>query len=424
MKTREDFELDQTPPRSIRDIVIEQIAYTSYNGKTDNPLQVQSLDELMQAVFARIEQQALATYHSNEIWALRQWVLGNILKDEIVNEATVKIADGIIDPVLDWQKEQPFDPIEHYSQQLVRKSPSTKRAYLLTATRFVGIVGRKKHYTDEDIHKYIKWLDKYYEDNNSYAQDCIKLTQFLRRLPDADRRRQLPIDIPKIPKKKKYVHAFTLDELETLCWASVILNIPYKMVLRLIASTIYGRRANELTNFEVHLNGENSTILFPVKKGGEEVAHPIPPSLIPLFRVPVDPISKAGLQRWLRQICDEIGLTLPYRGGYHSIRRRVATTVKHAIKSDIDTHKFMRWAEPRELSILAQYDQTRYEDVDRMVLESHPVVKFWEEIMPCLLDLNRSYKRFYDNANYNAGYYGEEKLKAPLLQKYIAGKLS
>jgi len=41
-----------------------------------------------------------------------------------------------------------------------------------------------------------------------------------------------------------------------------------------------------------------------------------------------------------------------------------------------------------------------------------------------MLKMNRSYKRvFYDNANYNAGYYGEEKLKAPLLQKYIAGEL-
>ena len=28
------------------------------------------------------------------------------------------------------------------------------------------------------------------------------------------------------------------------------------------------------------------------------------------------------------------------------------------------------------------------------------------------------------NANYNAGYYRKEELKAPLLQKYIAGELS
>lgn|GEM_PF-5035160 len=115
--------------------------------------------------------------------------------------------------------------------------------------------------------------------------------------------------------------------------------------------------------------------------------------------VPVEPISKAGLQRWLRQICDEIGLTLPYRGGYHSIRRRVAITVKHIIKSDIDTYRFMRWADPRELGILAQYDQTRYKDIDRQVLSVHPMVQVWQEILPYLLDMNKRYKRFYNSAN-------------------------
>lgn len=37
---REDLMLDVAPPRSIRDIVLEQISYTEYDGKTDNPLAV------------------------------------------------------------------------------------------------------------------------------------------------------------------------------------------------------------------------------------------------------------------------------------------------------------------------------------------------------------------------------------------------
>jgi len=401
MKTREDFELDQSPPNSLRELVLEQISYTSYDGKTNNPLQIQSIDKLMQAVFARIEQQALEIYHSNEIWALRKWCLEHILTDQIVDEAAVQIADSLLNPVSEWQDQQPFDPIEHFKQQLVRKSESTKSTYLLTATRFVGLVGRKKHYTDEEIMQYVSWLGHHFSDNNTYAHELIKLTQFIRKMPGG-RQRQMPFDTPKIPKKKRYAHAFTLDELETLAWSSVILNIPYKMVLRLMASTIYGRRVHELTNFEVNINGNSGTILFPVKKGGEEVPHPIPESLIPLFRVPVEPISREGLQRWLRQICDEMEINLPYKAGYHAIRRRVATTVKHAIKSDIDTYRFMRWAEPRELGMLAQYDQTRYEDVDWQVLSIHPMVKVWEEIMPCLLYMNRSYKRFYHNSNSEA----------------------
>ena len=171
------------------------------------------------------------------------------------------------------------------------------------------------------------------------------------------------------------------------------------MVVRLIASTIYGRRCGELTNFEVHLDGDNSTILFNVRKGGEQVPHPLPKALVPLFSVPMDAISEYCLIRWFKQVCKKAEIRLPYRGGFHSVRRTIATTVKHAIKSDIDTCKFMRWAEPRELGILAQYDQTRYEDVDRLVLDTHPVVKFWTEISPYLLQMNRSYRSFYNNDN-------------------------
>lgn len=399
MKTREDFELDQSPPNSLRDLVIEEMQYGSYNGKTSNPLQIQSIDELMRSVFRRIEEQALATYHSNEIWALRKWCLEHILTDQVVDEAAVQIADALINPVLEWQEEQDFDPIKHFRQQLVRKSEWTKSSYLLTATRFVGKMGRKRHYTDEDIMNYVSWLDTYYKNDNSYAQELVKLTQFMRKL-DGNKNRQMPFDVPKRPKKKQFVHSLSLDELETLAWSSVILNIPYKMVLRLIASTIYGRRVQELTNFDVNINGSSGTILFPVKKGGEEVPHPIPESLIPLFRVPVQPISREGLQKWLRQICTKIGVNLPYRSGYHAIRRRVATTVKQTIKSDIDTYRFMRWAEPRELGILAQYDQTRYEDIDKQVLEVHPMVRVWEDVLPYLLDMNKSYKRFYHNVCY------------------------
>jgi len=74
--------------------------------------------------------------------------------------------------------------------------------------------------------------------------------------------------------------------------------------------------------------------------------------------------------------------------------------VTHAVRRDIDSYRFMRWAEPRELGILAQYDQIRYEDIDRQVLSVHPVVRLWEVVMPYLLDMNKSYKRFYDNLYY------------------------
>ena len=130
------------------------------------------------------------------------------------------------------------------------------------------------------------------------------------------------------------------------------------MVIRLIGAKVYGKRVGELTDFEVNLDEENSTVLFKTRKGGEEVANPIPESLLPLFNVSIEPMSAFTLQWRLKKMFRHAGINLPYRVGYHSFRRRVATIVKHAIKSDIDTHKFMRWAEPRQFSILALYDQT------------------------------------------------------------------
>ena len=101
MKTRQEFEPDLTPPRSIREIVEQELTYTEYNGKTDNPLVNESIDDLLKRVYQHIERQALQTYRSNDIWALRRWALENILKEEIVNEATVAIADGLLQPLID-----------------------------------------------------------------------------------------------------------------------------------------------------------------------------------------------------------------------------------------------------------------------------------------------------------------------------------
>ena len=58
-KTRADFELDDTPPRSIRDIVLEEISYTVYDGKTSNPLAVENVSELSETESKRIFGDAL-----------------------------------------------------------------------------------------------------------------------------------------------------------------------------------------------------------------------------------------------------------------------------------------------------------------------------------------------------------------------------
>jgi hypothetical protein len=165
------------------------------------------------------------------------------------------------------------------------------------------------------------------------------------------------------------------------------------MVTRLVAATVYGRRREELTEFNVNLDGKDSSILFHTVKGSEESPHPLPQSLVPLFKTPpIKKLSGDSLQRRLQTICRKAEINLPRRAGYHWIRRRVATTVRRSCGSDIDAYRFMRWVEPRELGMMAWYDETPYLQSDREILDKHPIVKMWEQACPYILKFNRHYR--------------------------------
>lgn len=397
VKTRADFTVDTEPPASLRDIIIEEIAYTEHNGKSNNPLLVQSMDELMQQVCVHIEEQALQIYKSNEIWALKAWAYSNILKNTIASESTDSMVQELISPIVEFQQ-QSFDPLAHFRKRLERKSPRTKEAYLQCASKFVLKEGKKILYADEDIEDYQTYAMRRYKNDHTYYQEMRRLLQFLRSLPDGFRNRELPLGMPKSPKKSKlYRPIASLDDIETLIWVCVFENVSVDMVIRLIGATVYGRRRSELAEFEVHLNGANSSILFPTRKGGEESPHPIPQSLVPLFAVPIESWHPHTVDRRFKKLCKQASVNLPPRAGVHWIRRRVATTVRKVCNSDIDAYRFMRWCEPRELGMLAYYDQTPYQETDNSILSKHPIVKMWEEVLPYMLDYNSSYQGMLNN---------------------------
>jgi hypothetical protein len=121
---REDLRLDLD--FTLKDLIENELLAESVDRNQPPRFSNESIEALMQTVYSKIARGALEVFKSNEAWALRRWILENILRDEIVNEATVKIANGLISPVLDWQKEQAFDPIAYYKHRLVhtlRRSP-------------------------------------------------------------------------------------------------------------------------------------------------------------------------------------------------------------------------------------------------------------------------------------------------------------
>jgi hypothetical protein len=60
VKDRSDFELDNTRPSSIREIVIDELASTTHKGKTiPKP---EKIEDLLKRVYEHIERQALEVY--------------------------------------------------------------------------------------------------------------------------------------------------------------------------------------------------------------------------------------------------------------------------------------------------------------------------------------------------------------------------
>jgi len=401
-KTRpEDFQPDTSIPSSIKDLVLmEFTAQTDRQGNVHTyPNSGDGIDELMRRIYQRIEQEALATYHSNEAWALRAWALSNLLKDEVANVVSDRIADDLIAPIVGWQDES-FDPISYFRERLEieRKSYKTVRTHTVTASRFVSKMGRRRYYDDECIIQYLRWANKNIS-MASYFQECARLLQFLRRLPEADRHRKLPISMPK-PPSEYHQPTFTPEEVETIIWACVLDNIPSNMVVRLLVSSVFGARNSELaelSNEDIHLNGENSTLFIKTKKGGQKKPQPLPQSLLPLFDVSISPIHSQTLQNRLKRICKKARVHLPFKGGFHCFRRRVATSIFETESSEIAVHNFMRWSVPRQFSMLNRYSRTPVEVGDLRILETHPFVKIWAEVVPYILKFNSHYNSLNDN---------------------------
>ena len=122
MKTRDDFKPDLD--FNLKDWVQDALLAESVDKREPPQFTDESIDQLMKQVYEKIEREALTTYHSNEPWALRQWALGNIMRDEIANEASNEIAHNLISPVLEWQQQQPFDPISKFHEKLVADGKS------------------------------------------------------------------------------------------------------------------------------------------------------------------------------------------------------------------------------------------------------------------------------------------------------------
>lgn len=175
---REDLELEQAIPTSIREIVLNELYQDNANKKHEMYPKPESIEDLLAKVYAHIERKALEVFNSKEPWALKAWAYSNILKEAVIEErnqllkqriiadADQPMVQELISPIIDWQQSQPFDPIAHFEKRIKRKSKKTKLTYMHTVAKFVAKEGRKRYYTDEDVEDFQAWAMEHYPNKN------------------------------------------------------------------------------------------------------------------------------------------------------------------------------------------------------------------------------------------------------------------
>lgn len=452
MKTREDFKLDLD--FTLRDLIEDELLTESVDKRQPAQFTDESIDQLMKQIYAKIEREALATYHSNQPWALCQWALSNILKNEAVNEATTQIAHNLVSPVIEWQ-EQSHDPVAKYRQKLIAdgKPDHSIGTILMPITRFVARNGRNRHYSNEDIiehishlrtdgyikkHKITLWLcaecssqvaDKPLdldERTNAFKkykqQPCpkcgsvekvkhtemrwdrvpykpttlynevVQLKQFFEFLHGKNW--AMPVAMPAVPEREEmYQPMLSDDELECLIFTSLFESIPAEWVVRLAASTLYGCRVSELGDIKIYLDGEASYIYIKTRKKGLKKRQPIPQILLPIFAVDIQPMKEWKLQYILKSMCKKADIELPERAGWHALRRRVVTDIyEKTTAKEIPIINYFRWSnKQRHLSQLPTYVKSKVEETDRQILSEHPILEMWKTIIPYLMKWHPEY---------------------------------
>ena len=389
-KTIKDFELDTTPPRSLRDLVIEQLDYTQRHGKT---MAVESIDELLTRIYRHIEAEAIKRFKSNELWAIKAWTYENILQDSAAKEAAItdeSLLDELVSPIVDWQKGE-FDPIAHWRRtlELSERTPGYIKECMRVAHKLVSKYGKKRSYSQEELMEFLgEEHDRY--SASTYVTRLRQLKSFLDSLPEDENGRRPKLPIKKIPSYPDEFNqpAFTHEEINKLIYWAVLEARP-DITLRLAIATIYGARVGELATLSsehINLDPENPTILIQTEKKGRRVPQPIPVELVPLFSVPLKPTKAQTIQAQLRRLCKRAGVATPYRTGIHSIRRSVITVLysKTDLK-ELSIRRFLRWAESGYgLGVMPRYVKTPVSVTDAEVLTKHPYVAMWKQMVQFL----------------------------------------
>jgi len=321
----------------------------------------------------------------------------------------------MVSGLTEWQKTE-FDPLLNMKRKL--QFSGRKDGYVqscaIVARWFVTKCGKKLRYTEAEILEFLDWLDKRYQkgdkpgrQTSSYVTRVNNLKRFLECLPENEqtgRKQAIPFEVPQYPEEF-YAPSWTPEEIDKLTYAAVMSEKP-DVVLRLAIAIIYGCRLSEVANLSsehINLDHNQPTIAIPTKKKGERKPQPIPTELLPLFSIPLTPKKNYQILSDLRRVCRRAGVTYPFKGGVHCIRRSVVTVLydKTDLK-ELTIRRFLRWKTGIGMGVMPRYVKTPVEVTDAEVLSKHPYMPLWQdmvEFLPYLPQFERVNVRYSNNEN-------------------------
>jgi len=404
VKDRQQFEVEQTRPVTIEEIVRNELYSDNANKKHETYPRPESVEDLLQRIYQRIEEGALKTFRSNELWAIRAWTYEHILTDAASKEACLtddKMLDELVSPVEEWQA-QHFDPLLNFKRklELSGRKLGTIKEYMRVSTDLVTKYGKKTRYSEAELLEFLAYLRKRYPDktlpngdtipSSTYANVVQQLKIFLNSLPEDDRGRKVKLPIDRMPDMPTQFEqpAFTKEEIDAMCYTAVMDEKP-EQVLRFCIACVYGCRVGELamlSSESINLNHGSPTISIPTEKKGRRKPQPIPTELLTLFSIPLHPRKVYNIERDLRRLCKKAGVPRRHRMGIHSVRRSVVTSLYSDTNlKELSIRRFLRWSESgRDMGVMPRYVKTPVEVTDNDVLKEHPFVQMWKDYVQFL----------------------------------------
>ena len=235
--------------------------------------------------------------------------------------------------------------------------------------RFVSVCGEKKEYDRADVVKFVGSLR-----SSGMKQTSINTVLKAIRLLFQIQGWVMPkISMPKIRESDISRPVMSAVDLRALISKAKEVCREEELAC-LCLSTVYGLRREEITEVEIGEKVKVNTL-----KGGRVVEHEIPEGLRKYLRG----YRRVGIRhmtRIFKSIVKKCQNGYVLGGGWHSIRRSLATELVMSEVSVLNIMRFMRWSEASMkgelgmLSVYAKKDQTR---VDEAVFKVHPFLSEW-----------------------------------------------